>query len=149
MSFFIDHLRWLLLVTAISRRYSEKYLLQNSKGNMLRNSDIRNHSGCLLQNFRTATFENNFGGLLLKRKPRNRRMRNYPFAFKFLLFPGHLFISHKTKFLLFPGHLFIKSWNNLLSSLIFVQWSLSIWTMSSVFVNLRKSLVVQFLPSRF
>ena len=38
-AFFIDYLRWLLLVTAINRRYSEEYTLQNSKENMLRNSD--------------------------------------------------------------------------------------------------------------
>ena len=39
-SFFIDHLRWLFLGTGINRIYSEKYLLQNSKDNMRRNSDM-------------------------------------------------------------------------------------------------------------
>ena len=37
-SFLIEHLRWLLLNTAINRRYFEKELLQNSKDNMLNNS---------------------------------------------------------------------------------------------------------------
>ena len=32
------------------------------------------HCGCFLRNFRTATFENNFGGLLLKKKQRKRMM---------------------------------------------------------------------------
>ena len=61
-AFFIEHLRWLLLVTAISRRYSEKQLLQNSKDNMLHNSvsvdkkvcpatKTEIHPGCFQWNF--------------------------------------------------------------------------------------------------
>ena len=37
-TFFIEYLRLLLLITAINRRYFEKYLLQNSKDNTLHNS---------------------------------------------------------------------------------------------------------------
>ena len=60
---FIEHLQWLLLVAAINRRYSEKYLPQNSKDNMLHNSisvDMKVYG--ILRNFRTPTFENNFWG---------------------------------------------------------------------------------------
>ena len=46
----------------------------------------------ILQSFRATSFENNFGGLLLKRKQRRKRMHNDPCGFKFSLFPGQLFI---------------------------------------------------------
>ena len=46
----------------------------------------------ILRNFRGASFENNFGGLLLKRKQRRRRLCSDPCGFKFSLFPGQLFI---------------------------------------------------------
>ena len=96
---------------------------------MLRNSDMmvyalqlkqKSTAGVFLRDFRTATSENNFGGLLLKRKQRERKMRNDPCGLKLLLSPGHTFIKSGMK-----------------------QSSLS------VFINLIKSLVVQFLPSRF
>ena len=37
-AFFIEHLCWVLLITAIIQRYFAKQLLQNSKDNMLHNS---------------------------------------------------------------------------------------------------------------
>ena len=40
-----------------------------------------------LQNFRAASFKNNFGGLLLKRKQRRRRTCSDPCGFRFSLFP--------------------------------------------------------------
>ena len=46
----------------------------------------------ILQNFRTATLENNFWGLLLKRKQRKKRMHSNPCTFRFSLFPGQFFI---------------------------------------------------------
>ena len=52
-----------------------------------------------LQNFRTATFENNFVGLPLKRKQRKRRTCSDPCGFRFLLFQGQL-SSHKAKLFL-------------------------------------------------
>ena len=45
----------------------------------------------VLQNFRTATIKNNFGGLLLKRD-QEEKMCSDPCGFKFLIFPGHIFI---------------------------------------------------------
>ena len=50
-------------------------------------------SNGVLQNFRTATFENNFGRLLLKRKQGRRRTHSDPFGFRFSLFLGQLFIK--------------------------------------------------------
>ena len=44
-------------------------------------------------NFRTATFENNFGGLLLKRKQKRRMTHSDYCDFRFSLFPGQLFIK--------------------------------------------------------
>ena len=52
-----------------------------------------------LRNFRTATFENNFVVLSLKRKQRKRRTCSDPCGFRFLLFQGQL-SSHKTKLFL-------------------------------------------------
>ena len=52
----------------------------------------------ILRNFRTATFENNFRGLLLKRKQRRRRMRSDPCGFNFSLFQGIYLFSHETRF---------------------------------------------------
>ena len=49
-------------------------------------------SNGILQNFRTATFENSFEGLLLKRKQWRRRVRSDPCGSRFSLFPGHFFI---------------------------------------------------------
>ena len=46
----------------------------------------------ILQNFRTATFESNFWGLLLRRKQRRRRSRTEPCGFGFSLFSEQLFI---------------------------------------------------------
>ena len=112
-SFFTEHLRWLLLVTAINRRFL-KQLLHSSKDNMLHNStsaDMKVYalqpkqkstadvSNRILQNFRTTTFQNKFVGLLLKRKLRGRRARIDPCGFRFSLFPGQL-LSHKTIFFL-------------------------------------------------
>ena len=80
------------------------------------------HCGCFLRNFRTATFENNFGGLEEEND-----------GFRCLLFSRHI-LSHETIFFL---HKFLYS------------GAFQFWTMSSVFINLRKSLVVQLLPSKF
>ena len=44
-------------------------------------------------NFRTATFENNFWGLLLKRKQKRRMTHSDYCDFRFSLFPGQLFIK--------------------------------------------------------
>ena len=104
-AFFIEHLRWLLLITVFNRRYFEKQLLQNSKDNFTRYEGLcpviktKIHCGFpngILRNFRAASFENNFGGLLLKRKQR-RRTRSDPCGFRFSLFPGHLFIYQAMK----------------------------------------------------
>ena len=43
----------------------------------------RGFSNGILQNFRQASFENNFGGLLLERKQRWRRTRSDPRGFRF------------------------------------------------------------------
>ena len=88
-----------------------------------------------LQNFRTASLENNFQGMLLKRKQCRRRARNDPCGFRFSFSPGQLFISHKTSYFI-------------ISHLISAQRSLSICIMLSIFVNLRKGLVFQLLLSR-
>ena len=97
----------------------EKLLLQNSENNMLHSSnsvDMKVYvlqlkqkstagvSNGILRSFRTATLENNFGGLLLKGNQRRRRTRSDPRRFMFSLFLGQLFI---------------KSWNNVLSPQIF------------------------------
>ena len=55
----------------------------------------------ILRNFRGTSFENNFWGLLLKRKQRRRRTRSDPCGFRFSLFQG--------------SYLFIKPWSNVLS----------------------------------
>ena len=86
-------------------------------------------SNGILPNFRTATFENNFGGLLLKRKQR-RSTRSGPCGFRFSLFPGQLYIM---------------SWNNVLSPPVFTKRSLSIWFMLFIFIYQRKILVVEIL----
>ena len=52
----------------------------------------RRFSNGILRNFRAASFENNFGGLLLKRKQRRRRTPSDPCGFRFSPFPGQLFI---------------------------------------------------------
>ena len=88
-----------------------------------------------LQNFRTASLENSFQGMLLKRKQCRGRARNDPCGFRFSFSPGQLFISHKTSYFI-------------ISHLISAQWSLSICIMLSIFVNLRKGLVFQLLLSR-
>ena len=49
----------------------------------------------ILQNARTATQKNNFGGLLLKRKQRRRRTRIDRCGFRFSLFPGQLFFKSR------------------------------------------------------
>ena len=49
-------------------------------------------SNGVLRNFRVASFESNFWGLLLKRKERRRMTRSDPCSFRFSLFPGQLFI---------------------------------------------------------
>ena len=48
------------------------------------------HHGCFLQNFRTATFENNFGRLLLEEE---KDAYSDPCSFRFLLFSGHILIK--------------------------------------------------------
>ena len=70
---------------------AEKKQLKNSKGNILCNSisvdkkiydlHLKQRSNTIafhgiLRNFRTSTFENNFWGLLLKRKQGRRRERS-------------------------------------------------------------------------
>ena len=107
-AFFLEHLRWLLLSTAINRRYSEKQLPQNSKDSMLQNSisvgmkvytlQLKQKSTVyvfhgILRNFRTATFENDFEGLLLKEKQRSRSTQSDPCSFRFPLFTGQLIIK--------------------------------------------------------
>ena len=52
----------------------------------------RGFSNGVLRNFRVASFESNFWGLLLKRKERRRMTRSDPCSFRFSLFPGQLFI---------------------------------------------------------
>ena len=54
----------------------------------------------ILQNYRTATFDSNFRGLILKTKQnktktkqRRVRARSDPCGFRFSLFPGQLFIK--------------------------------------------------------
>ena len=74
-AFFIEHLHWLILVTAINRRYSGKRTASNTKSYTLHNSvsvDMKFYSlqlkqkstagvsNGILQNFRTATFEKIF-----------------------------------------------------------------------------------------
>ena len=88
-----------------------------------------------LQNFRTASLENNFQGMLLKRKQCRGRACNDLCGFRFSFSPGQLFISHKTSYFI-------------ISHLISAQRSLSICIMLSIFVNLRKGLVFQLLLSR-
>ena len=81
----------------------------------------------ILRNFRTATFDNNFGELLLKRKQSRRR------AFvisDFHFFLGSYLLSHKTVFFLPTNFRFAESFNLI---------------MLSIFINLRKGLVVQIL----
>ena len=92
-----------------------------------------------LQNFRAASLENSFQGMLLKRKQCRGWARNDPCGFRFSFSPGQLFISHKTSY-------FIIS--HLISPQIFAQRSLSICIMLFIFVNLRKGLVFQLLLSR-
>ena len=53
----------------------------------------------ILQNFRTATFENNLWGMYMKLKQRRKRARSDPCGFRFSLLPGQLFTSHETIFL--------------------------------------------------
>ena len=53
----------------------------------------------ILQNFRIASFDNNFGGLLLKRKLRRRRASSDPCGFTFPLstfFQCSYLLSHTT-----------------------------------------------------
>ena len=100
-SFFVEHLRWLLLVTAINRSYSDTWLLQNSKDNILYNSILVDMKVCALQlkqkssagvssgilrNFRTATFENIFWGCFWKERRK---------ACSFHYFQGS-YLSHET-----------------------------------------------------
>ena len=54
----------------------------------------------ILRNFRTATFQNDFERLLLKRKQGRRRSRSDRSSFRFSLFPEQLFISHEIIFFL-------------------------------------------------
>ena len=56
----------------------------------------RGFSNGILRNFRAASFENNFGRLLLKRRQR-RRTCSDPCGFRFSLFPGQLFIYQAMK----------------------------------------------------
>ena len=106
-AFFIEHLH--LLVTEINRRDFEKKLLQNSKDNMLHNSislDMKVYalqlkqkftegvSNGILQNFRTATFENNFCGLLLKRKHSMKKVVQWPLWFQVFTFSSAIAAVH-------------------------------------------------------
>ena len=90
----------MLLGTAINGRYFEKYLFQKSVDNMLRNSDVKVYglqlkqkSNGILRNFRTAIFEDNFLGLLLKRKQKRRKACSDLCGLRFSHFPRQLFIK--------------------------------------------------------
>ena len=106
-SFFIDHLRWLFLGTGINRIYSEKYLLQNSKDNMRRNSDMMLYALQLKQKSTAGVsceileqlLSRIIFGTASEKKTEDRKMQSDPCGFRFLLFAGHIII---------------KSWNNYL-----------------------------------
>ena len=104
-AFFIEHLRWLLLIYSnqlkifweiSASKFQGQHATQFSRYEGLcpaTKTEIHcGFSNGILQKFRAASFKNNFGGLLLKRKQRRRRMCSDPCGFRFSLFPGELFI---------------------------------------------------------
>ena len=94
----------------------------------------RRFSNGILRDFRAASFENNFGGLLLKRKQRWGRTRSEPLVSGFHFSRTVIYLlSHEAMYFLckFSHRIF------------------STWIMLSIFIYLRKGLVVQFLRSRF
>ena len=96
-TFFKNICEWLLLITAINRRYFEKYLLQNFNYKMLHNSISVDRKLYSLQQkqkstagvsngiLRTATFTNTFWGCF--------RARGDPCGFRFSLFSRQWFIK--------------------------------------------------------
>ena len=92
--------------------------------------------GILHRNFKAATFDNifflAFWGLLLKKKKKRKSASGEPYDFRFHFFQNSYLLSHETIFFLYK----------------FAQQSVSVWIMLSIFINLRKVLVAQFLLSR-
>ena len=91
--------------TTTNRRYSEKYLPQNYKDNMLRNSDMMVYALQLKQKFtanvfRTATIENNFRGCFWKENRGRKGCAVTLVVSGFYFFLGIYLLSHETIFFL-------------------------------------------------
>ena len=122
--------KWNKRGTTINRRYSKKKLLQNSKGNILRNLISANMKvSALLLKYKSTMRV--FHGILLKLTKIFSRIilgaengARRPLWFQVFTFSRT--VIHKL-------------WNSLLSPPILAYQSLSIWVMLSIFVNLRKA----------
>ena len=121
--------KWNKRGTTINRKYSKKKLLQNSKGNILRNLISANMKvSALLLKYKSTMRV--FHGILLKLAKIFSRIilgaengARRPLWFQVFTFSRT--VIHKL-------------WNSLLSPPILAYQSLSIWVMLSIFVNLRK-----------
>ena len=120
--------KWNKRGTTINRKYSKKKLLQNSKGNILRNLISANMKvSALLLKYKSTMRV--FHGILLKLAKIFSRIilgaengARRPLWFQVFTFSRT--VIHKL-------------WNSLLSPPILAYQSLSIWDMLSIFVNLR------------
>ena len=126
--------KWNKRGTTINRKYSKKKLLQNSKGNILRNLISANMKvSALLLKYKSTMRV--FHGILLKLAKIFSRIilgaengARRPLWFQVFTFSRT--VIHKL-------------WNSLLSPPILAYQSLSIWVMLSIFVNLRKGFYYQ------
>ena len=126
--------KWNKRGTTINRKYSKKKLLQNSKGNILRNLISANMKvSALLLKYKSTMRV--FHGILLKLAKIFSRIilgaengARRPLWFQVSTFSRT--VIHKL-------------WNSLLSPPILAYQSLSIWVMLSIFVNLRKGFYYQ------
>ena len=114
-AFFIEHLRWLLLIYSnqlkifweiSASKFQGQHATQLSRYEGLcpaTKTEIHcGFSNGILQNFRAASFKNNFGGLLLKRKQEEKDVQ-WPLWFQVFTFSRRAIylLSHEAMYFLY------------------------------------------------